>query len=79
MKKKKLKKIWVVSLTLMSLLLVIAGSVAIYTSQVYQRAVVRNRYNDVIRFSSDDNVFVVPLHETLYSNPAVPSVIAKLM
>ena len=53
MKKKKLKKIWVVSLTLMSLLLVIAGSVAIYTSQVYQRAVVRNRYNDVIRFSSD--------------------------
>lgn len=29
------------------------GTLAIYTSQVYQRAVVRNRYNDVIRFSSD--------------------------
>lgn len=29
------------------------GSFAIYTSQVYQRSVVRNRDNDVIRFSSD--------------------------
>lgn len=31
----------------------ITGTLAIYTSQVYQRAVLRNRYNDVIRFSSD--------------------------
>lgn len=29
------------------------GTLAIYTSQVYQRSVVRNRDNDVIRFSSD--------------------------
>ena len=31
----------------------IGGTFAIYTSQVYRRAVVRNRFNDVIRFSSD--------------------------
>lgn len=53
MKKKKLKKRWGISLTLIALFLAVTGSVAIYTSQVYQRAVVRNRYNDVIRFSSD--------------------------
>lgn len=53
MKKKRFKKIWVISLVLTAIFLGVVGSVAIYTSQVYQRAVVRNRYNDVIRFSSD--------------------------
>ena len=47
------KKIWVISLVTAAILLAVGGTLAIYTSQVYQRAVVRNRYNDVIRFSSD--------------------------
>lgn len=36
-----------------AILTAVGGSYAIYTSQVYQRSVVRNRDNDVIRFSSD--------------------------
>lgn len=36
-----------------AVVLAVGGALAIYTSQVYQRAVVRNRENDVIRFSSD--------------------------
>lgn len=36
----------------------VGGTLAIYTSQVYQRAVVRNRYNDVVRFSSDKLLLV---------------------
>lgn len=47
------KKIWVIVLVTTAILLAVGGTLAIYTSQVYQRAVVRNRYNDVIRFSSD--------------------------
>lgn len=47
------KKIWVIVLVTAAILLAVGGTLAIYTSQVYQRAVVRNRYNDVIRFSSD--------------------------
>lgn len=40
-------------LLLAALAVAVGSTFAIYTSQVYQRAVVRNRYNDVIRFSSD--------------------------
>ena len=47
------KRIWVIVLVTTAILLTVGGTLAIYTSQVYQRAVVRNRYNDVIRFSSD--------------------------
>lgn len=52
-KKSDIKKIWVIILGIMAILLMAGVTLAIYTSQVYQRAVVRNRYNDVIRFSSD--------------------------
>lgn len=47
------KRIWVILLAVAAMLAAAGGTLAIYTSQVYQRAVVRNRYNDVIRFSSD--------------------------
>ena len=47
------KRIWVIILAALAMILLVRGTLAIYTSQVYQRAVVRNRYNDVIRFSSD--------------------------
>ena len=53
MKKKRFKKLWVISLVLTAIFLGVVGSVAIYTSQVFQRAVVRNRNADVIRFGSD--------------------------
>lgn len=52
--KKIIKRLQVINAVLVALLIMLVGSsLAIYTSQVYQRAVVRNRYNDVIRFSSD--------------------------
>lgn len=52
--KKIIKRLQLINIVLVALLVLIVGcSLAIYTSQVYQRAVVRNRYNDVIRFSSD--------------------------
>lgn len=38
---------------IMATVVLLGGSFAIYTSQVYQRSVVRNRNADVIRFSSD--------------------------
>ena len=54
MKKRNfIKRVWVIILAAMAMILLVRGTMAIYTSQVYQRAVVRNRYNDVIRFSSD--------------------------
>lgn len=54
MKKRNfVKRKWVIILAAMVMILLVRGTMAIYTSQVYQRAVVRNRYNDVIRFSSD--------------------------
>ena len=52
-KKYVVKRRWVIILAIMAIILLVGGTLAIYTSQVYQRAVVRNRYNDVIRFSSD--------------------------
>lgn len=52
-KRNVVKRIWAIILAAMAVLLLVRGTMAIYTSQVYQRAVVRNRYNDVIRFSSD--------------------------
>lgn len=36
-----------------AILVAISGTLAIYTSQVFQRSVVRNRDNEIIRFSSD--------------------------
>lgn len=54
MKKKHVGKgMWGIILMIMAIILLVGGTLAIYTSQVYQRAVVRNRYNGVIRFSSD--------------------------
>ena len=38
---------------IMASVVLLGGSFAIYTSQIYQRSVVRNRNADVIRFSSD--------------------------
>lgn len=52
-KKYVVKRRWVIILAIMAIILLVGGTLAIYTSQVYQRAVVRNRYNEVIRFSSD--------------------------
>ena len=52
-KKYTVKRIWTIILVTVEIILLVSGTLAIYTSQVYQRAVVRNRYNDVIRFSSD--------------------------
>lgn len=49
----KRKIILTICLIVGVVLVMAGGTLAIYTSQVYQRAVVRNRYNDVIRFSSD--------------------------
>lgn len=40
-------------LTGLALAAAVGGTLAIYTNQTYQRSVVRNRDNDVIRFSSD--------------------------
>lgn len=52
-KRYTVKRIWVILFAVAAILAAVGGTLAIYTSQVYQRAVVRNRYNDVIRFSSD--------------------------
>lgn len=49
----KKKLILSVSLAAAALVAVVGGTLAIYTSQVFQRGVVRNRYNQAIRFSSD--------------------------
>lgn len=40
-------------LLLLAITVVVGGTVAIYTSQVFQRSVVRNRDTEAIRFSSD--------------------------
>lgn len=49
----KRKMILTIGIIVGTLLAVIGTTAAIYTSQVYQRSVVRNRNNDVICFSSD--------------------------
>lgn len=49
----KKKLILSVSLAAAALVAVVGGTLAIYTSQVFQRGVVRNRDNQAIRFSSD--------------------------
>lgn len=49
----KKKLILSVSLAAAALAAVVGGTLAIYTSQVFQRGVVRNRDNQAIRFSSD--------------------------
>lgn len=47
--KKIIKRLQIINVVLVALLILLVGSsLAIYTSQVYQRAVVRNRYNDVV-------------------------------
>ena len=50
-----LKKRSIISACLVmgALVLLIGGTLAIYTSQDHQRSVVRNRDNEIIRFSSD--------------------------
>ena len=54
------KKIWVIILAIMAIILLVGGTLAIYTSQVYQRAVVRNRDTEAVRFSSDKLLLVAP-------------------
>lgn len=49
----KKKLILSVSLAAAALVAVVGGTLAIYTSQVFQRGVVRNRDNQTVRFSSD--------------------------
>lgn len=49
----KKKLVLALCLAGLALAVVTGGTLAIYTSQVFQRSVVRNRNNDVIRFSSD--------------------------
>lgn len=47
------KTVFTILMIVMAVVVLLGGSYAIYTSQVFQRAVVRNRNADVIRFSSD--------------------------
>lgn len=47
-------------LLLLAITVAVGSTVAIYTSQVYQRAVVRNRDTEAIRFSSDKLLLVAP-------------------
>lgn len=49
----KKKLVMTLCLVAAALVAVAGGTFAVYTSQVFQRSVVRNRYNDEIRFSSD--------------------------
>ena len=59
-KRNVVKRIWVIILAAMAVLLLVRGTMAIYTSQVYQRAIVRNRDTEAIRFSSDKLYRVSP-------------------
>ena len=59
-KKYDVKRIWVIIFAIMAIILLVGGTLAIYTSQVYQRAVVRNRDNEAVRFSSDKLLLVAP-------------------
>lgn len=56
------KRKWLLPICLLLLAVAVAvgGTVAIYTSQVFQRSVVRNRDNEAIRFSSDKLYRVAP-------------------
>lgn len=56
----KKKVILSVCLLAGALLAVVGGTLAIYTSQAFQRSVVRNRDNEAIRFSSDKLYRVAP-------------------
>lgn len=47
------KRIWVALAALIGILAVAGGSFAAYTSQAYQRGVVRNRDNEAVRFTSN--------------------------
>lgn len=47
------KTLVTILVSVMAIVVLLGGSYAIYTSQVFQRSVVRNRNADVIRFSSD--------------------------
>lgn len=50
---KQKKTILALCLTGAAVVSVVGGTLAIYTSQVFQRGVVRNRDSDIVRFSSD--------------------------
>lgn len=56
----KRKSVLSISLIIGVILAAAAGTLAIYTSQVFQRSVVRNRDNEIIRFSSDKLYRVTP-------------------